>query len=239
MSKYKLLVILILIFSCSSDKNSLTDLEKIGYTGNVKTIKFEGKEESKEKIEENGYKVSNELLFNRNNMISELRKYSSEGLNEIHTYIYDDNNLLISKNYYDGSREFVSKSKFENELNDKGKLTKQSEFKSLGNSIVDSTDVKFNIFPDQITEFIYDSNENLIQYNVYDRPTSNLKNVIELSNGEVIKTYLIVGDSGELFGEITHFKCDEYDENNNCIKYKLTENDSTHSYVNVKIEYYE
>ncbi|WP_152611391.1 hypothetical protein [Psychroserpens mesophilus] len=216
----------------------MTDLEKIGYTGNIKTIKFEGTEERKEESVENGYRVSNELHLNRNNMISELRKYTSESLNEIHTYIYNDNNLLISKNYYDGSREFVSKSKFENVLNDKGRLTKQSEFKSLGNSIVDSTDVKFNIFPDQITEFIYDSNETLIQYNVYDNPTSNLKSVIELRNGEVIKNYLLVGDSEELFGEITYFKCEEYDENNNCIKYKLTENDSTHSYVNVKIEYY-
>ena len=235
MKYIKLILISILIFSCSANKNATTDLEKMGLTGQVKSIRFEHAENEKE--DENSFYFDNEFYFNENGMISEQNQYSNNGLIHISSYNYNAENLLTSKNYYNSSGELLTKSKFENELNDKGKLIKQSEYKTLGNTIIDSTNVKFNLFPDQITEFLYDANENLIQYNVYDRMSSNLKNITELDNREVVKNSTILIDSGDLFSE-THYKCIEYDTRKNCIQYKLIEGDSTVSYINVRIEYY-
>jgi hypothetical protein len=236
MSKHlKILAILILLFSCSDNKNITTDLEKIGLTGKVKNLKFE--QVTNEKEDENSNSIDNEFYFNQSGMISEQKQYSTDGLIHIYTYQYDKKNLLISKNYYNDSREFVSKSKFENEFNEKGKLIKQSEYRALGNSVPDSVNIKFNLFPDQITEFLYGPNGSLSQYNVYHRMSSNLKNVTVLDNGRIIRNSTILVNSGDLFGE-TNYKCVEYDTTKNCIKYKLTESDSTESYINVKIEYY-
>ncbi|OBQ46703.1 hypothetical protein JJL45_11880 [Tamlana sp. s12] len=230
----QIFTISILLISCSFSKNVTTDLEKIGLTGKVKSLKFEHERNSTEK--ENTYFIDNEFYFNQNGMIYEQRQYSSEGLIHINSYNYDKKNLLISKTYFNGSREFVNKSKIENAINKKGKLIKQSEYRALGNSLTDSINLKYSVFPDQITEFLYDSNWNLIKYNVYDRMSSFIKEVTELNNGEIMKSSTVVIEDGEIFSE-SIYDCVEYDSKKNCIRYKVTENDSTESFINAKIEY--
>ena len=233
----QIFTISILLINCSSNKNVTTDLEKIGLTGKVKSLKFEHERNSTEKENENTYFIDNELYFNQNGMIYEQRQYSSEGLIHIHSYNYDEKNLLISKTYFNGSREFVNKSKIENALNKKGKLIKQSEYRALGNSLTDSINLKYSVFPDQITEFLYDSNSNLIKYNVYDRMSSFIKEVTELNNGEIVKSSTIVIEDGEIFSE-SIYDCDEYYSKKNCTRYKATERDSTESFINARVEYY-
>ena len=225
----------ILLFSCSAHKNVTTDLDKIGLTGKVKSLKFDHDRNNTEN--ENTYFINNELYFNQYGMISEQRQYSSEGLIHIHSFNYDEKNLLISKTYFNGSREFANKSKIENVLNKKGKLIKKSEYRALGNSLTDSINLQYSLFPDQITEFLYDSNWNLIKYNVYDRMSSFIKEVTELNNGEIVKISTIVIEDGEIFSE-SIYDCVEYDSKKNCFRYKATEHDSTESFINARIEYY-
>ena len=232
-----LLSITILFFSCSNDKSFSTDLEKIGLTGKVNRIKFYHEGNNKEKEDENSYSIDNELYFNKNGMISEQRQYSSEGLINIYSFRYDDKSLLISKNHYNGSKEFLTKSKFENVLNSKGKLMKQSEFRALGNPPIDSTNIKFNVFPEKITEFLYDMTGNLIQYNVYDLSSSFMKDVTVLNNGGIVRNSIVNITDEEVFIE-TNYECVEHDTRKNCIKYKIIETDSTESYINAKIDYY-
>jgi hypothetical protein len=230
----QIFTILILLISCSSNKNITTDLQKIGLTGKVKSLKFEHEKDSTEN--ENTHFIDNEFYFNQNGMISEQRQYSSEGLIHIHSYNYDEKCLLISKTCFNGSREFVNKSKIENVLNKNGRLLKQSEYRALGNSLTDSINLKYIVFPDQITEFLYDSNGNLIKYNNYDRIFSFIKDVIELNNGEIVKNSTIVIEDGEIISE-SFYNCVEFDTKKNCIRYKVTESDSTESFLNTKIEY--
>lgn len=235
MRYFQIFTISILLISCSSSKIVTTDLEKIGLTGKVKSLTFEHERNNTEN--ENTYFIDNELYFNQTGMIYEQRQYSSKGLIRIHSYNYDEKNLLISKTYFDGFSEFVNKSKIENVLNKKGKLIKQSEYKALGNSLTDSINLKYSVFPDQITEFSYHSNWNLIKYDVYDRMSSFIKVVTELNNGEIVKSSTIAIEDGEIFSE-SIYDCDEYDSKKNCIRYKAMERDSTESFINVRIEYY-
>jgi len=235
MNYIKIFAISILLFSCSENKNTTTDLEKIGLTGQVKSLKFEHTKNEKE--DENSFYIDNEFYFNENGMISEQNQYSSEGLLHFHSFNYDEKNLLISKTYFNGSREFVSKSKIENVLNKKGKLIMQSEYRALGNSLTDSINLKYSVFPYQITEFLYDSNWNLIKFNVYDRFSSNIKDVTELNNGKIVKNSIVVIEDGEIFSE-SIYDCVKYDSKKNCIRYKATGIDSTESFINARIEYY-
>jgi hypothetical protein len=209
----------------------------MGLTGKVKSLKFDNERNKAETENENAYFIVNEFYFNQKGFISEQRQYSSEGLIQIHDFNYDKNDLLISKTYFDGSKKFMNKSKIENELNQKGKLIKQSEYISLGNSLTDSINLKYSVFPDQITEFFYDSNWNLTQYNFYDRGSSNMKDVNELKDGEIAKMSTIIISDGEIFSE-TFYDCVEYDSMKNCRRYRVIENDSTESFLNLKIEYY-
>lgn len=226
----------ILLFSCSTNKNLTTDIEKIGLKGDVKSLKFEHERNNTAKENENAYIIVNELYFNQNGMISEQRQYSLEGLIHIHSYNYEEKNLLISKTYFNGSRGFVNKSKIENVLNKNGKLIKQSEYRALGISLTDSINLIYSSFPDQITEFLYDSNRSLIKYNVYDRGSSVIKNVTELNNGEIVKNSTIAIEDGEVFSE-SIYDCIKYDSKKNCIRFKVMEIDSTESFINARIEY--
>ncbi len=235
MKYLKILAISILLHNCSANKNVTTDLEKIGLNGKVKNLRLEQLTNKKEN--EDSFSFDNEFYFNQNGMISKQKQYSTGDLIHIYTYEYDEKNLLISKKHYNSSREFVSKSIYENEFNEKGKLTKQSEYKALENSIIDSVNIKFNLFPDQITELLYNKDGGLSQYNIYDRILPNLKNVTVFNNGEIIKNSTINTYNGELFSE-TIYKCVKYDTTKNCIQYKLRESDSTESYIKSKIEYY-
>lgn len=237
MKYLQIFTISILLISCSSNKNITTDLQKIGLTGKVKSLKFDHERNIAEQENENAYFIENEFYFNRKGFISEQKQYSSEGLIQIHDFNYDKNDLLISKTYFDGSKKFMNKSKIENELNQKGKLIKQSEYRSLGNSLTDSINLKYSVFPDQITEFFYDSNWNLTQYNFYNRGSSNMKEVTELKDGEIAKISTIIISDGDIFSK-TSYDCVEYDSMKNCRRYRVIENDSTVSYFNLKIEYY-
>jgi len=237
MKYLQIFTISILLLSCSSNKNTTTDLEKIGLNGKIKSLKFDHERNKAETENENTYFIENEFYFNQKGFISEQQQYSSEGLIQIHDFNYDENDLLISKTYFNGSRKFMNKSKIENELNKKGKLIKQSEYKALGNSLTDSINLKYSVFPDQITEFFYDSNWNLTQYNYYDRTSSFMKEVIELNNNEIVRNSTIIISDGEIFSE-SSYECVEYDSIKNCRRYRVIENDSTESFFNLKIEYY-
>lgn len=237
MKNLQIFIISILLFSCSSDKNATNDLERIGLKGTIKSLRFEHERNKAETENENAYFIENEFYFNQNGFISEQRQYSSEGLIHIYAFNYDKNNLLISKTYFDDSKKFMNKSKIENELNQKGKLIKQSEYRALGNSLKDSINLKYSVFPDQITEFFYDSNWNLTQYNLYDRTSSFMKEVTQLNDDEIAKISTIIISDGEIFSE-SSYECVEYDSMKNCQRYRVTENDSTESYFNLKIEYY-
>ncbi|WP_299527035.1 hypothetical protein [Winogradskyella sp.] len=237
MKYLQIFTISILLFSCSSNKNTTTDLEKIGLNGNIKSLKFDHERNKAEKENENAYYIENEFYFNQKGFISEQRQYSSEGIIQIHDFNYNTNDQLISKTYFDGSRKFMNKSKIENKLNQKGKLIKQSEYRALGNSLTDSINLKYSVFPDQITEFFYDSNWNLTQYNYYDRTSSFIKEVIELNDRGILRNSTIVISDGEIFS-VSSYECVEYDSMENCQRYRVTENDSTESFLNLKIEYY-
>ena len=232
-----ILTISILIFSCSSHKNTTKDLEKIGLNGKIKSLKFDHERNNAESENENVYFIENEFYFNQKGFISEQRQYSSDGLIQIHNFNYDNNDLLISKTYFDASKKFMSKSKIENELNHNGKLIKQSEYRALGNSLTDSINLKYSVFPDQITEFFYDSSWNLTKYNSYNRASSFIKEVTELRDGKIANNSTIVISNGEIFSE-TSYSCVKYDSKKNCQRYRVIENDSTESFFNLKIEYY-
>lgn len=229
-----ILTISILLSSCIVRKNVTTDIEIFGLKGKVKSVKFDYDIISAE--DEYTYTIDNEFYFNQYGMISEQRQYSSEGLIQVQLFNYNKKNLLISKTYFNEKREFVNKSKIENELNKKGKLLKQSEYKALGNSLTDSVNLEYFVFPDQITEFFYNSNWNLTTSNIYTR-SSFIKCVAEFNEGEIIKNSNIAIGDGDVFTEVT-YDCGEYDSNKNCIRCKATEQDSTEYFINTIIEYY-
>ena len=182
----------------------------------MKHIRFNHIENNKEK--ENNFSVDNEFYFNPSGMIVKKKQYSSDKTIRINTFAYNKNSLLIWKNSYSGSNDFLSKSKFESVLNDKRKLIKLSEYKALEHSLTDSKN-------------------NLIQYSSSKRMSPNMKNITILNNSRIIKNSTQYEDNGSLFDE-TIYKCIKYDTRKNCIKYKLTGRDSTISYINSKIEYY-
>nr|WP_321224862.1 hypothetical protein [uncultured Psychroserpens sp.] len=237
MRNYHVIFLAVLLFSCSTKKNYTTDLEKMGLNGKIKSLKFDHDRSNVERENEDSYFIENEFNFNRKGFISEQRQYSIKGLIHVHEFNYDKNNLLISKIYLDSSREFMNKSKIENILNQKGKLIKQSEYMALGNYLTDSLNLRYSVFPDQIIEFIYDINENLTQYNNYDRASSYMKEVTILDDGELAKISTIIIPDGEIFAE-TNYNCVKYDSNKNCRRYRVIEKDSTTSYFNLNIEYY-
>jgi len=242
-----LLLISLLLSNCAINKNRLTDLEKIGLTGKVKYLKFNnqdisknqksGNEPTQHQDEGEGVFVDNEFLFNKNGMISEQRQYSSNELTQIYKFSYDKKNRLISKDYYNASMELVAKSKFENILNNKGKLIKQTEFRTLGNPLSDTTSVKYSLFPYQITKYLYDGHGNLRQFNQYQSFSPYLKEITEYKNGRMIK-YSIVDLMDDSFTGSSYYKCMDFDQEHNCIKYKIIGEDHSESYTKVKIEYY-
>lgn len=148
-------------------------------------------------------------------------------LSQIFVFSYDTKNFLISKDYYNSEREIVTKSIFENKLNNKGKLYRQMEFRAWERSLSDSIKVRYRIFPEEIIEFLYDKNGNLIQQNLYQRNTS-FKNVIEYQNGKMIKGKTVSLLDNSIWSS-NQYDCLKFDQNQNCIKYEDTD---------VKIEYY-
>ena len=171
------IIVLTFLSSCAAKKNSLTDLSKIGLAGNVKYLKFinqNNKEKEADDTDEEIEFIDNEYFFNKDGMITEQRRYSSNELSQIFIFSYDKKNFLISKDYYNSKREIVTKSIFENKLNNKGKLYRQMEFRAWERSLSDSIKVRYRIFPEEIIEFLYDKNGNLIQQNLYQRNNSAL-----------------------------------------------------------------
>lgn len=237
MRNITIFLICITFISCSVNKNTSTDLEKFGLLGKVKRHKFERRSYVEQESEET-YFLENEYFFNQNGLISEQRQYSSEELVKIYSYKYNDNNILISKICRANSGKFLSKSKYENVFNKKGKLIKQSEFFGLGDPLKDSINLNYNLIPNQITKFYYDSDWNLIKYDIYDRSFSGIKEVMELNGRKIVKTSTVQIKDGEIFSESTYY-CVEYDSKDNCIRYKATDGDSKESYLNATIEYYE
>lgn len=187
---------------------------------------------------EETYSLDNEYFFNQNGFISEQRQYSSEDLVRVYTYIYDDKNLLTSKICFNQAGELMTKSKYENELNKKGKLIKQSEFISIGNFSNDSINIKYNPIPNYITKYFYDSDWNLIKYEVYDKSLSASKEVLELIDKTIIKSSYIMIKDNEIFNE-SSYSCLDYDLKKNCIRYKKKDGDSIETYLNSTIEYFE
>ncbi|MEP0212485.1 MAG: hypothetical protein ABJD66_04690 [Cellulophaga sp.] len=225
-----LIITLIFLSSCAAKKNYLTDLNKIGLLGNVKYLKFinqnNEEREPADSNEEPGY-IDNEYFFNKNGMITEQRQYISNELSQIFVFSYDNKNFLISKEYYNSEREIVTKSMFENKLNNKGKLYRQMEFRAWEKSLSDSTKVQYRIFPEEIIEFLYDNNGKLSQQKHYQSNTS-FKYVIEYQDKRITKaTTVDLIDNG--IWSSTPYDCLKFDQNQNCIKYKDT---------GVKIEYY-
>lgn len=216
--------------SCAAKKNFLTDLSKIGLLGNVKYLKFinqnNEKREPDDSDEELGF-IDNEYFFNKNGMIKEQRQYNSNELSQIFVFSYDKKNFLISKDYYNSEREIVTKSIFENKLNNKRKLYRQMEFSAWERSLSDSIKVRYRIFPEEIIEFLYDKNGNLIQQNLYQRNTS-FKNVIDYQGGKMIKGKTVSLLDNSIWSSI-QYDCLKFDQNQNCIKYEDTD---------VTIEYY-
>ena len=223
----------------------MTDLDKIGLKGQVKYLKFESQltEESEEltrtQNEGEGIRIDNEFFFNRNGMISEQRQYSLSELSQIFVFEYDKSNRLISKDYFNSSNELVMKSKFENALNSKGKITRQLEFRAIKNSLTDSSKVAYQKMPHETMEFSYNQNGELTKMTYIqsvfgpDFP----KSIIEYKNGLMDKQ-LSVDLNGNVIGS-SDIICLELDKIGNCIKLKTTDNSTTEEYTNAKIRYYE
>ena len=87
----------------------MTDLDKIGLKGPVKYLKFTSQPTegsgtlANTQNEGEGIRIDNEFFFNEHGMISEQRQYSSSELSQIFVYKYDNNNRLISKEYFNSS----------------------------------------------------------------------------------------------------------------------------------------
>ena len=101
------------------------------------------------------------------------------------------------------------------------------EFRAWERSLSDSIKVRYRIFPEEIIEFLYDKNGNLIQQNLYQRNTS-FKNVIEYQDGKMIKGKTVSLLDNSIWSSI-QYDCIKFDQNQNCIKYEDTD---------VTIEYY-
>jgi len=227
-----LISIFILLFfsSCATKKNTLTDLEKIGLLGNVKYLKFihlSNQEKKSDDSDEEVAFIDNEYFFNKSGMITEQRQYISNELRQTFVFSYDKSNLLISKEYYDDAKKLVMRSIFENKLNNKGKLYRQTEYMAWEKSLSDSTNVRYNIFPYEIIEYLYEDNGKLSKQNYYQSNTS-FKNVAEYQERRIIKETTISLSDESIWGS-TQYNCLKFDQNQNCIEYEDTK---------VKIEYY-
>jgi len=222
----------------------LTDLDKIGLKGQVKYLKFESHltEEDEElassQNEEEGIRIDNEFFFNEDGMISEQRQYSKSELSQIFVFEYDNHNRLISKGYFNSSHQLVMKSKFENILNNKGKIIKQLEFRSITNSLMDSTKITYQKRPYETMEFSYNRNGKLTKMTYIqsvfgpDFP----KSIIEYKNGLMDKQ-LAIDSNGNVISS-SDVMCLEFDKIGNCIKLKTNNNSMTEEYTSAEITYY-
>ncbi|KAA2218384.1 MULTISPECIES: hypothetical protein [Maribacter] len=227
-----LIPILILFFSssCATKKNYLTDLEKIGLLGNVKYLKFIHQSNQENEFDDSDEEVAiidNEYFFNKSGMIAEQREYSSNELSQTILFSYDKNNLLISKGYYDGEKKLTMRSIFENKLNNERKLYRQTEYRAWEKSLSDTTNVRYNIFPYEIIEYLYEGNGKLSKQNYYQSNTS-FKIALEYQEKRIFKETIISLSDESIWGS-TQYNCLKFDQNQNCIEYKDTK---------VKIEYY-
>ncbi|MDV7141001.1 hypothetical protein R3X28_19115 [Maribacter sp. TH_r10] len=239
-----LLLICLFFFQCSSNKRTLTDLDKIGLKGNVKYLKFTSQSTegsgglSNTQNEGEGIKIDNEFFFNEYGMISEQRQYSSSKLSQIFVYKYDHRNLLISKDYFNASNELVMKSKFENTLDSNGQIIEQAEFRAIENSLTDSTEIVYQKTPYEIMKFSYNQSGELSKMTYIqsvfgaDFP----KNVIEYKNGLMDKQFIT--DSNENVVSSNDVKYMEFDKMGNCIKIKTIGNSPTEEFTNAEIKYY-
>ena len=223
----------------------MTDLDKIGLKGQVKYLKFEsqlteeGGELASTQNEGKGIGIDNEFFFNEDGMISEQRQYSKSELSQIFVFEYDNHNRLISKNYFNSSREPVMKSKFENTLNSKGKIIKQLEFRAIKNSLMDSTKITYQKTPHETMEFSYDQNGELTKMTYIQSVfgPNFPKGVIEYKNGQMDKQ-LSVDSNGNVISS-SDVICLEFDKIGNCIKLKTKDSSTAEEYTNAEIRYYE
>jgi hypothetical protein len=179
----------------------------------------------------------NEFLFDKNGMICEKRKYLSNKLTWIYILHYDDKSLLKYKDQYNASKQFITRSKFKNIVDNNGNLNKQIEYIPLGNHPIDTINLRFNQFPEKITEYYYDSSGDLSQIIDYQNSISFWKYVTDYKDGRMIKYSTLETINDSIFSSQI-FKCLEFDNKLNCTKYKLINEDSTESIVKAEIEYY-
>ena len=135
---------------------------------------------------------------------------------------------MISKNHYNSSKKLVNKSKFENELNKKGKLYRQTEFNAWEKSLSDSSKVRYQFFPEEIIEFLYDNKGKLSKQKLCQSSLSSFQHVIEYQNGRMYQGTTVDLMDNSIWSS-TEYECLKFDSNNNCIKYKDAD---------VKMEYY-
>ena len=211
-------------------------MDKIGLKGHVKYLKFTSL--LTEESEDQGISINNEFFFNRDGMISEQRQYSPSEISQVFVFSYDNSNRLISKDYFNSSNELVMKSKFENILNNKGKITRQLEFRAINNSLTDSSKVAYQKTPHEIMEFSYNQKGELIKMTHVqsvlgpDFP----KSIIEYKNG-IMDRLMSVDSDGNVISS-SDLVCLEFDKIGNCIKFKTKAKSSTEVYTNAAIRYY-
>jgi hypothetical protein len=241
------LFFLVILLSGCAHKNKLTDLQLMGLNESVKRIKyfhFENSEYKKNKnfethaaSKEEVLVINNEYIFNEVGMVEEKREYYFDELRWIYIFNYGKNSLLKYKDQYDVSGEIITRTKYENTLDRKGKLVKQIEYRALANISIDTTDVIFSQFPERITYINYDSSGSLKNTVELKRSMSMWKNITSYKQGQITQhsTVEIKNDS-TIFSD--RFECLKFDDKSNCVKYKSLSEDNSESYINVEIEYY-
>jgi len=138
-------------------------------------------------------------------------------------FFYDKNFQLISKDYYDFSGELVNKSNYENLLNEKAELVKQTEFRAIESSLTDSTEIKYRVAPYETFGYLYDENGHLIQLNYIQSVLGpSFKGVTECKKGITDKQATM--DLNDKLILSTQFKCLEFDHENNCTKFMTLKN---------------
>ena len=242
MKKYLLPLFTLLFLSCAKN-DILTDLKKIGLKGNVKKIRFyhvpsNDDTEKGEIYDEEELTIDNEYYFNENGMITKKIEYYSNKLNWKYLFKYDEKNLLIFKNQYNSNGELVARSKYENIIDNNGKLNKQNEFITLEKPPLDTIDTKFRKFPEKTTEYFYDVNGNITQINEYQSSVPFWKHITDYEEGNMSKySTLEISNDSLILSE--KFNCLTFDSKLNCIEYNIIDKEKNETLVKAEIEYFE
>lgn len=238
------LLICLIFINCASNNSQLTDLSKMGLIGNVKYVKTntllpENDEDSiNDKNAEQETRIDREYFFNDNGMISEQRNYSPTGLAQKFVFKYDKDNHLISKEYFNPSNKLVMKSNFETQLNSKGQLSKQIEYRAIKSSLADSIEIAYQQTPYETLEFSYGINGELSQMTYIQSVFGPEFPKIEVNYKDgMIDTQSTIDPNGTLVNS-NEMHCMELDKSGNCIRLKTVYDNNNGGYIDIEIEYY-